>query len=106
MPNIEWLPRSAPIIIRQMHRRWMTIILLLLGVPLCLLATCVLGFLIETAIGAVSNLSSKRALFASDVGVGAIAIVYVNFYIAWAWLVLKRKFRKHPAGFEVLPPKR
>lgn len=105
MPNIEWLSRSTPIIISRMERRWKTIILLLLGVPLCLLATCVLGFLIETAIGAVSNLS-KRALLGSDAGVGAIAAVYVNFYIAWAWLVLKRKFRKHPAGFEVLPPKR
>ncbi len=86
-----------------MQRRWMTVILLLLGVPICLLATFGIGFVIVRAMSAVGT-APGRALFASDRGVSVVIVVYINLYIAWTWMVLKRKARKQ-AGFEVLPPK-
>lgn len=82
----------------------MTVILLLLGVPICLLATFGLGFVILLAIRAAVT-PPGRAIFASDRGVSVVIIVYINLYIAWAWMILKRKARRRPAGFEVLPPK-
>ena len=87
-----------------MQRRLMTTILLLLGVPICLLATFGIGFVIVRAMSVAVTLPG-RALFASDRGVSIVIIVYINLYIAWTWIVLKRKARKRPAGFEVLPPK-
>ena len=89
---------------RTIQRRWMTVILLLLGVPMCLLATFGIVFVIVRAMSAVVT-PPGRALFASDRSVLIVIVVYINLYIAWTWMVLKRKARKCQAGFEVLPPK-
>lgn len=87
-----------------MQRRWMTVTLLLLGIPISLLATGGVGFVLGTAITAATS-PSKQALFASDLSVWLMAVVYVNLYIVWTWIVLKRKPRKQPVGFDILPPR-
>ena len=99
-----WLPRTDAVTIRRMPRRWITVTLLLLGIPISLLATAGIGFGFGTAIATLTT-PSKQALFTSNLSVWGMAVVYVNLYIVWTWLVLRRKQRKQAAGFDVLPRK-
>lgn len=87
-----------------MQRRWMTALLLFLGLTLCLLVTVGIGFLLEMAIALVAA-PSGRARFHSDLEGWILAVLFVVLYIGWTWLVLRSKPRKQPRAFEVLPPK-
>lgn len=78
--------------------------LLFLGLTVCLLFTCGLGFLIEMAVAFVAT-PSRRAMFNADLEGWILAVLFVVLYIGWTWLVLRRKPRKQPPAFEVLPPK-